>query len=83
MFSTPENLVVGITGALGMKESHFLSKIYFEKMQWSISEIVIARAFKPLSLCSAPLKNLVVGITGALEMKETHFLSKIYFQKML
>ena len=54
----------------------------FEKMQWSISETVIARAFKPLSLCSAPLKNLVVGITGALEMKETHFLSKIYFQKM-
>ena len=25
VFSTPENLVVGISGALGMKESHFLS----------------------------------------------------------
>ena len=24
VFSTPENLLVGITGALGMKESHFL-----------------------------------------------------------
>ena len=46
-----------------MKETHFLSKIYFQKMQWSNSETVNARAFKPLSLCSAPLKNLVVGIT--------------------
>ena len=25
VFSTPENLLVGITGALGTKESHFLS----------------------------------------------------------
>ena len=25
VFSTPENLLAGITGALGMKESHFLS----------------------------------------------------------
>ena len=25
VFSTPENLIVGITGALGMTESHFLS----------------------------------------------------------
>ena len=66
-----------------MKETHFLSKIYFQKMQWSNSETVNARAFKPLSLCSAPLKNLVVGITGALGMKESHFLSKICFQKML
>ena len=25
VFSTPENLLIGISGALGMKESHFLS----------------------------------------------------------
>ena len=57
-FKAPlKNLVVGITGALEMKETHFLSKIYFQKMLWSISEIVNARAFKPLSLCSAPLKT--------------------------
>ena len=66
-----------------MKETHFLSKIYFQKMQWSNSETVNARAFKPLSLCSSTPENLVVEITGALGMKETHFLSKIYFQKML
>ena len=28
-FSTPDNLLVGITGALGTKESHFLSKNMF------------------------------------------------------
>ena len=158
MFSTPENLLVGISGALGIKESHFLSKkcvlwkccgvsekwwmlelsnlcncvqhpwkltsrdfwssrnkrkplsklkhvfrkccgvsqkwwmlelsnlcncvqhpwkltsrdfwssrnkrkplsklkMCFEKMLWGISETVHARAFKPLQLCSAPLKT--------------------------
>ena len=28
----------------------------FKKMVWGISEMVSARAFKPLPLCSAPLK---------------------------
>ena len=54
----PENLLVGSSGALGTKESHFLSKnMCFEKMLWGISEMVNARAFKPLPLCSAPLKT--------------------------
>ena len=57
LFSTPENLLVEISGALGMKGSHFLSKKVFEKMLWGISETVNARAFKPLPLCSAPLKT--------------------------
>ena len=29
VFSTPENLLVGISGALGTKESHYLSKNVF------------------------------------------------------
>ena len=29
VFSTPENLLVGITWALGMKESHFVSRNVF------------------------------------------------------
>ena len=29
VFSTPENLLVGISGALAIKESHFLSKNVF------------------------------------------------------
>ena len=32
LFCTPETLLVGISGALGMKESHFLRKnVFFEK----------------------------------------------------
>ena len=30
VFSTPENLLVGISGALGMKEIHFLRKKFGE-----------------------------------------------------
>ena len=29
VFSTPDNLLVGISGTLGMKESHFLSTDMF------------------------------------------------------
>ena len=57
VFCTSENLLVRVSGALGMKEIHFVSKICFGKMLWGISEMVNARAFKPLPLCSAPLKT--------------------------
>ena len=33
-------------------------------MQWSILDMVYARAFKPLPLCSAPLKSDLVEISG-------------------
>ena len=58
VFSNPENLLVGISEALGTKKKP-LSKLkhVFQKMQWSISEMVNARAFKSLPLCSAPLKT--------------------------
>ena len=48
------------SGALGMKmkkKTLLKLKHVFEKMQWSISETVNARAFKSLPLCSAPLKT--------------------------
>ena len=48
-------------------------------MLWGISEMVNARAFKTLPLCSAPSENLLVGISGALDTKETHFISKNLF----
>ena len=48
-------------------------------MFWSITEMVNGRPFKPLPLCSAPLKTYIVEITGALGMKESHFLSKNVF----
>ena len=44
----------------------------FEKMLFGISEMVNARAFKPLPLCSAPLQILLAVISGALGMKESH-----------
>ena len=57
VFSTPENWLVGISGALGTKKATFEAKMCFKKMLWGISEMVNARAFKPLPLCSAPLKT--------------------------
>ena len=53
----PENWLVGISGALKMKESHFLSKNMFWENAEGISDTVNARAFKHLPLCSAPLKT--------------------------
>ena len=41
----------------GNEWNHFLSKNVFWKMLWGISEIVNARAFKSLPLCSAALKT--------------------------
>ena len=58
LWSAPlENLLVGITGALGTKEATFSAKTCFQKMQWSISEMVSVRAFKTLPFSSAPLKT--------------------------
>ena len=48
-------------------------------MLWGISEMVNAKASKPLPLCLATLKNLQVVISGALGMKVSHFLSKNVF----
>ena len=76
VFSTPENLLVGNSGVLGMKVSYFLrKKMCFEKMLWCISEMVNARAFKPLPLWFSTPENLLIGISGALGTKESHFLS--------
>ena len=48
-------------------------------MLWDISEMVNARACKPLPLYSAPLKILLAEICGALGMKESHFVRKNVF----
>ena len=114
VFSTPENLLVKISGALWTTESHsrvsqkqwmlelwnlchcvqhpwkltnkdFWSsrndrKSLSKQKLWGISEMVNATAFKPVPLCSAPLKTLV-EISGALWTSESHFLLKHVFQK--
>ena len=48
-------------------------------MQWSISEMVNARAFQTFAIVFSTPENLLVGISGALGMKESHFLSKYVF----
>ena len=44
-------------------------------MQWSISEMVNARAFQTFAIVFCTPENLLVGISGALGNKESHFLS--------
>ena len=58
VFITPENVLVGITGALGTTESP-LSKLkhVLRKCSGVSQKMVNARAFKPLLLWSAPLKT--------------------------
>ena len=48
-------------------------------MLQGIAEMVNARAFNPLPLCTASLKIYLLGIPGALGTKESHFLSKNVF----
>ena len=54
-------------------------KMCFEKMLWGIPEMMNARAFKPLPLCSAPLKILLAVICGALGTQESHLSMQICF----
>ena len=47
MLCTHDNLLVWISGFLGMKGSHFLSKNVFLENAVGNSEMVSARPFKP------------------------------------
>ena len=68
------------SGALGTQESHFVSKnVVLRKCCGVISEMVNARAFKPLPFCSATLEILIAVICGALGIKKATFLSKYVF----
>ena len=78
MFSTPENLLVRISGDLGTKVSHFPSKNVLRKCsrasqkQWMLELSNLAIVF------STP-EILLVEISVALGMKVSHFLSKNVF----
>ena len=59
------------------------ANICFVKMLWDISDTWWnARAFKPLPLCSAPLKTWLVGISGGLrnEQKATFSCKKVFWE---
>ena len=57
----PWNLLIGITGALRTQGSHLVSKNVFWEKSVGYVRMVNARAFKPLPLCSAPLKTYWYG----------------------
>ena len=79
MFSIAENLLVGISGALGMKESHFLSKNMF----WENAEEYLRNSecwsFPTFAIVFSIPENLLVEIIGAVGTKQSHFLSKNVF----
>ena len=80
MFNTPENLLVWISGALGTKESHYLSKnvIWENAVEYFInSECQSFQTF--LAIVFSTPENLIVVISRDLGTKESHYLSKNVF----
>ena len=69
MFSTTENLLVGISGALGMKEIHFLSKNVFWENAVGYLRNSECYSFQTFAIVFSTPKNFLVGISGALAMK--------------
>ena len=74
MFSTLENLLVGISGALEMKESHFFSKKVFWENAVGYLKNSEWKSFQTFATGFSTSENLLVGMTAVLEMKESHFL---------
>ena len=75
----PENLLVGISGALGMKGSHFVSKHVFWKNAVGYLRNGESSSFQPFAIVYSIPKNLLLGIPGALGTKATYFVSKNMF----
>ena len=75
VFSTPESLLVRITGALGTKESHFLSKNVFWENAVGYLRNGKCKSFQTFAIVFSTPENLLVQISGALGTKENHFLS--------
>ena len=79
VFSTPDNLIVGITRALGAKESHFLSKNVFGENSVGYLRNGEGLRLQTFAVAFSTHENLLVEITGGLGAKESHFLSKNVF----
>ena len=79
VFSTPKNLLVEVSGALGMKESHFLSKNVFWENGVGYLRNSKCWRFQTFAIVFSTPKNLLVEVSGALGMKVSHFLSKNVF----
>ena len=72
MFNTPENLLVGISGALGTKGTHFLSKNVFWENAVGYLRFGECQSFQTFAIVFNTPENLLVEISGALGMKESH-----------
>ena len=79
MFSTPENLPVDITAALGTKESHFISYNMFSENAVEYLRNSEWYSFQTFNIVFSTPENLLVEISGALGIKENHFLCKNLF----
>ena len=75
MFNTSENLLVAISGALGIKEWHFLSKNVFWENAVGYLRYSECYNFQTFAVVFSTSENLPVAISVALEMKEGNFLS--------
>ena len=79
VFSPPKNLLVEVSGALGMKESHFLSKnVFWENAVGNLRNSE-CWSFQTFAIVFSTPIDLLVDVSGALGMKESHFLSKNVF----
>ena len=79
MFSTLVKLLVGISGSLGRKETHFSTKNEFWRNAVRYFRNGECYSFQTFAFVFITLENLLVGISGSLEMKEGHFHSKNMF----
>ena len=76
VLSTPKNLIVGISAALGTKKRSFSSEnVFWENTVESLTNGECYSS-QTLAIVFSMPENLLVGISGALGMKESHFLSK-------
>ena len=75
----PENLIIEISGALRMKESHFVSKNVFSENAVEYLRNSECYSFQTLTIVFSTPENLLVGISGALGTTEIHFLTKNVF----
>ena len=79
MFSTLDNLLVGISGALELKEGYFLRKKCVLRKYGRVSQNQWMLELQSFAIVFSTTENLLVGISGPIEMKEGHFLSKNMF----
>ena len=74
------NLLLGISGALGTKENHFLSKNMFWENVVGYLRNGECWSFQPFAIVFSTPENLPsVGICRALGMNESHVLNKNVF----